>query len=292
MANTIIQLKKSATPAATPSSLANGELGINYADGKLFFKAANLAIHQLNHVPNYYGTISANGTLLVADTLADVLSITQGDNIVIVGDSGTDSFSISANIVPAFTRANDAYSLAIAAFDGANSVTGGSINVSSVGPTGNANGSLWWNTDLGRLLVYYVDGSSSQWVDASPDSGSAGPTGPQGPMGPKSVTIGYPTASEDITLLYTNQQVTIGRISTILRQTGASNVAFSIKYNADRSAAGTAIKTGGMFCAGDTVANTVTAFDSATIPANNFLWLETTSITGSVQEFHLTIDFI
>ena len=40
MSNTVIALKKSDVPYATPASLANGELAINYADGKLFYKNA------------------------------------------------------------------------------------------------------------------------------------------------------------------------------------------------------------------------------------------------------------
>jgi hypothetical protein len=43
MANTIT-LKKSATPSQAPSSLADGEIAINYADGKLFYKNASNSI--------------------------------------------------------------------------------------------------------------------------------------------------------------------------------------------------------------------------------------------------------
>ena len=32
------------------------------------------------------------------------------------------------------------------------------------------NGNLWYNSEDGRLYVYYVDANSSQWVDASPDT--------------------------------------------------------------------------------------------------------------------------
>ncbi len=31
-------------------------------------------------------------------------------------------------------------------------------------------GNLWYNSDEGRLYIYYVDANTSQWVDASPDS--------------------------------------------------------------------------------------------------------------------------
>ena len=31
-------------------------------------------------------------------------------------------------------------------------------------------GNLWFNSDEGRLYIYYVDPDTEQWVDASPDS--------------------------------------------------------------------------------------------------------------------------
>ena len=37
MANTI-KIKRSSTPSQTPSSLDYGELALNYADGKLYYK--------------------------------------------------------------------------------------------------------------------------------------------------------------------------------------------------------------------------------------------------------------
>jgi hypothetical protein len=42
------------------------------------------------------------------------------------------------------------------------------ITVASTAPGSPVIGQLWWNQDYGRLLVYYSDGTSSQWVDASP----------------------------------------------------------------------------------------------------------------------------
>ena len=45
-----------------------------------------------------------------------------------------------------------------------------STEVSATPPTGAEEGDLWWDTTDGRLYVYYDDGSSEQWVDASPDA--------------------------------------------------------------------------------------------------------------------------
>ena len=45
---------------------------------------------------------------------------------------------------------------------------GGSVEVSSSAPSSAASGDLWYDSDDGRLFVYYNDGTTSQWVDASP----------------------------------------------------------------------------------------------------------------------------
>ena len=39
-------------------------------------------------------------------------------------------------------------------------------------PTGAVPGQLWWNSEYGRLLLYYSDGDSNQWVDTSPYAGT------------------------------------------------------------------------------------------------------------------------
>lgn len=47
------------------------------------------------------------------------------------------------------------------------------ITVSSTQPGSPVDGQLWWNKDYGRLMVYYNDGTSSQWVDATPNDFNA-----------------------------------------------------------------------------------------------------------------------
>jgi hypothetical protein len=43
---------------------------------------------------------------------------------------------------------------------------GASISVSDTSPASPINGSLWWDTTVGQLKIYYTDGTSNQWVDA------------------------------------------------------------------------------------------------------------------------------
>ena len=44
---------------------------------------------------------------------------------------------------------------------------GASVTVSDSAPGSPSNGDLWFKSDVGELYVYYTDGSSNQWVEAS-----------------------------------------------------------------------------------------------------------------------------
>lgn len=56
-----------------------------------------------------------------------------------------------------------------AAFAKANTGGGGaSVAVSDAAPPSPTANSLWWSSDLGKLFIYYNDGSSAQWVETSP----------------------------------------------------------------------------------------------------------------------------
>ena len=75
MANTVIALKKSATPFAQPAALSYGELALNYADGRLFYKAANGTITSFVSGSSNFGTVNANSSILVAGSINDTLTI-------------------------------------------------------------------------------------------------------------------------------------------------------------------------------------------------------------------------
>jgi hypothetical protein len=57
-------------------------------------------------------------------------------------------------------------------------VAGLAVDVSATPPASPVDAGLWFNSETGELLIYYNDGSSSQWVDAS--SGTQGPQGDPG----------------------------------------------------------------------------------------------------------------
>lgn len=156
MANTVIALKKSATPSATPSSLANGELAINYADGKLYYKNANGTIVAFSAGGNAFATVNANNTLVVADGLADILTLEAGDNISIVGDAVNDKVTVGLKnnvvITGTFFMNN---------FGGGGSPEGGEILLAnSTSPTQSLSGPIVVDIYENRLRFFERDGTN------------------------------------------------------------------------------------------------------------------------------------
>ena len=126
MSNTAIQLKKSGITGNTPSSLAFGEVALNYADGKLFYKNG---LGGTSFITNQFSfdTINANNSLVLASGYSDTLSLVAGNNITISTNTTTKTITFNAtsggDVAPAFEKANAAYIHANAAFAKANTGT-------------------------------------------------------------------------------------------------------------------------------------------------------------------------
>ena len=105
ISNTTLVLKKSGTSGNTPSILANGEIAINYADGKLYYK--NI-FGGLSYITNSlsFSNISANGSLLLASSPNDTLSITAANSITVLANTITKTIQIGLNesLVSSFVK--------------------------------------------------------------------------------------------------------------------------------------------------------------------------------------------
>ena len=60
---------------------------------------------------------------------------------------------------------------------------GAEVSVGDNPPADPEQGNLWWDTVEGRLFIYYTDGNSSQWVDASPGGTGSGGNDPEPAVG-------------------------------------------------------------------------------------------------------------
>lgn len=129
MANTTLQLRKSGETGNVPPSLAYGELALNYADGKLFYKAANGTITYIQSgggggsSSNSFATINVNSSLILATSPTDTLSFVAGNNVTIsactisktitINSTATGGGSVLESTVDTFTGngSNTAFTL-------------------------------------------------------------------------------------------------------------------------------------------------------------------------------------
>jgi hypothetical protein len=126
----------------------------------------------------------------------------------------------------------------------------------------------------GDVLVW-VD-SSQRWENKAPANASAA----------RSATIAEPVSGDSFTLFKTTRETTISDVTALV---SGGSVTYEIRYAADRTAAGT------LAIVADTVTNTTTG-DVATvqnqpIASGNWVWLEITSVVGTVDEFNVSVAF-
>jgi hypothetical protein len=107
--------------------------------------------------------------------------------------------------------------------DGSNltNISAGGISISTTAPGSPYSGSLWYNSEEGRTFVYYDDGSSAQWVDASPSNASGASNsgsstvsiGQTAPVDPSSGDLWYSTDFGRIFVYYDEPTLGIGSTS-------------------------------------------------------------------------------
>jgi hypothetical protein len=107
----------------------------------------------------------------------------------------------------------------------------------------------------------------------------------------KSITVEDPGATEDISIFFSNIAITVVEMRAVVRGSTPS-VTWTVRHHAtDRSNAGSEVVSSGTTTTSQTAGSDVTSFSDPTIPADSFVWLETTAQTGTVDELHVTIFF-
>ena len=155
--NTIVLLKKSGISGNTPSDLVYGEVALNYAEGKLFYKNG-VGIKYITNQKTF-STINANSTLILAGSYTDTLNFVGNNGITIVGDAINNKVTIALD--PSYSGGGGG---------GGVGATGATGPMGSTGPTGDV-GATGATGDVGA-------------TGATGDVGATGPMGPTGPTGP------------------------------------------------------------------------------------------------------------
>ena len=107
----------------------------------------------------------------------------------------------------------------------------------------------------------------------------------------KTVEVESPTNAEDITLWFTDVAITVTQMNAVLVGSSTPSVTWTVRHSPDRSAAGNEVKTSGTTTTSTTTGSEVTSFNDATIPADSWVWLETTAQSGTVTSLALTIKY-
>lgn len=105
---------------------------------------------------------------------------------------------------------------------------------------------------------------------------------------PRSATIAGPKANDNFTLFRTDVETTISSVNALVSGTSPS-VTYEIRYSLNRTSAGT------LAIAPATTTNTTTGsaatVQNQPIPANAYVWLVITAVSGTVGELNVTIAF-
>lgn len=106
----------------------------------------------------------------------------------------------------------------------------------------------------------------------------------------KGVTILDPVGGDSITLWVPRHDITITDVSA--HRQGGTNVTFNIEHGTNPSNPGTSLWSSNQVVTANTALDqSFDAYNDATIPADSLLKLEITAVTGSVSEFHVTIEY-
>lgn len=106
---------------------------------------------------------------------------------------------------------------------------------------------------------------------------------------PTGIEIENPTGTERILWFRTYVTTTVNEINAVLNGSLSPSVTFSVRFDADRSAVGTELLTGGRV-----LTNTTTGVsyvpDVTTIPPDVWVWVQTTAQSGTVNDMLIGMD--
>lgn len=103
----------------------------------------------------------------------------------------------------------------------------------------------------------------------------------------KSVSVLAPQDGDDITMFRCRHASTLVQAIGVLRGSGGPSVTLSVVQALDRSASGTKLVDGAAI--DSTSTGTDAALASVAIPADAWVWIEVATVSGTVDEMHLTL---
>ena len=129
---------------------------------ELYISSDNVELNASNHTNKYFKASSTN-TIIYHNNSPRITTSASGMDI---GGTITTNNTVTAS---SFIKSGGTSSQYLMA-DGSVTTGGGNtqVSISDTIPAGSASaGDLWWESDTGRLKIYYQDVDSAQWVDVN-----------------------------------------------------------------------------------------------------------------------------
>ena len=144
-----------------------------------------------------------------------------------------------------------------------------------------------WETYWDLLVEGGTDGVKGD-TGVTGDQGDTGVAGAVGNLA--SITLEYPTNAEDKTIFYTTVAITITEIQAVVKGSSPS-VTIDPYHTLSRDTISNDILTTPTAITNTTDGQTLTSFSDATVPADSFIILETTAVSGTVEELSVTLKY-
>ncbi|MFN9872305.1 MAG: hypothetical protein ACK55E_12815 [Cyanobacteriota bacterium] len=119
--------------------------------------------------------------------------------------------------------------------------------------------------------------------------------GPPGPSSPLVSTIASPQVGDRRILLRAPQSLTIARLDAVLSGGSNPSLSLQLRHGPDVSAAGTALLSSPLVISsstgGTSTGTVLTSFLTPAVPADHWLWLEVTAVSGSPIALTVAVRF-
>lgn len=136
-------------------------------------------------------------------------------------------------------------------------------------------------------LVPFSGGGTTNFLRA--DGSWSPPPGSSTETDSKSLTIDAPTATENATMFFTTQVLTLVQVADAI-QGSSQSITYQINYAASRNGSPTTI-----FASPRTTTSaagsTTSSFAVSSIPANSWVWLTTSAVAGTITDFNVTLTY-
>ena len=114
-----------------------------------------------------------------------------------------------------------------------------------------------------------------------------GPPGPSALL-PQTLRLSSPSGNSKVPILRAATNLRLSRVDVLLAGSSPA-ILCSLRIGADFSASGTEVLSGGIAASNTTTGQTVTSFEVDTLPAESWLWLETSAASGSIDALFLAV---